>query len=120
MKRILLVRLVILGLSLLAAGCQSVTQDTSLKGSPPAMVPEGVDINSKPSEAPAEPPVSPSHAFTSLTFAKDYDAGTKDANSQLMGGTETMLFLQHQGMLFASTGAVSLSTVRLSVGQARR
>ena len=111
MKRIMFVSLAIMGLSLLAAGCQPVAQDTSQKFSPPseatppATVPEGLDVNAKPSAAPAEPPVSPSPAFTGLTFSKDYDAGTKDARGKLMGGTETMRFLEHQGKLFAGMDA---------------
>jgi hypothetical protein len=111
MKRITFVSLAILNLSLLAAGCQAVAQDTSQKGSPtssatpPAGVPEGVDPNAKPSPAPAEPPVSPSRAFTNLTCSKDYDAGTMDANGQFMTGTETMRLLQHQGRLFAGLDA---------------
>jgi hypothetical protein len=68
-------------------------------------VPEGVDPNSKPSPAPVEVPVSLSRAFTNLTFSKDYDAGTKDANGQFMTGTETMRLLQHQGRLFAGLDA---------------
>jgi hypothetical protein len=64
-----------------------------------------LDVNAKPSPAPAEQPVSPSRAFTDLTFSKDYDAGTKDARGQLMAGTETMRLLPHQGKLFAGLDA---------------
>jgi hypothetical protein len=71
---------------------------------PPATVPAGVEVDAKPGPPPAAPPMSKSLAFTRLTFSRDYEAGTKDANGQLMGGTETMRFLHHKNMLFASTG----------------
>jgi hypothetical protein len=72
---------------------------------PPATIPDGVDVNAKPSAPPAEPPVSKSGAFTGLAFSRDCEPGTKDANGRLIGGTETMRFLCHRGKLFASTGA---------------
>jgi len=70
----------------------------------PATIPDGLEVNAKPAPAPTPPPVSNSRAFADLTFSKDYVPGTKDARGQILGGTETMRFLHHQGRLFASTG----------------
>ncbi|MCU0722477.1 MAG: EF-hand domain-containing protein, partial [Planctomycetes bacterium] len=75
-----------------------------LAPAPPATVPQGVDVNAKPSPPPAEPPVSKSTAFTGLAFSRDCEPGTKDADGRLVGGTETMRFLCHRGKLFAGTG----------------
>ena len=60
-------------------------------------------LDTPPSPAPAQPPVSASHAFTHLNFAPDCQPGTKDDRGQWIDGTETMCILQHQGKLFAST-----------------
>jgi hypothetical protein len=70
----------------------------------PATIPEGVDVNAKPSAPPAEPLVSKSRAFTDLVFSRDCEPGTKDLNGRRIGGTETMRFLCHKGKLFAGTG----------------
>ena len=70
----------------------------------PATVPQGADVNAKPAQPSTQPAISPSRLFADLTFSRDYDAGTKDARGQGMGGTETMRLLRHQGKLFASTG----------------
>lgn len=86
-------------LFILLAGC------TETFNSPQATVPQGLDVNAKPSPAPVDPRVSSSYAFTSLTFSKDYNAGGTDAHGQFMGGTETMRFLEHQGLLFAGIDA---------------
>jgi hypothetical protein len=76
----------------------------SLPSAPPATVPAGVDVNAKPGPPPAVVPISKSTAFTGLSFSRDCEPGTKDANGQFLGGTETMRFLCHKGRLFASTG----------------
>ena len=75
----------------------SATAPTS--ASPPA------DLNAQPAPPTAKPPVSTSRTFTTFTFSKDYNAGQKDANGQLMAGTETMRLLSHDGKLFAGLDA---------------
>jgi hypothetical protein len=47
---------------------------------------------------------SASTAFTGLQFTRDYEPGTRDAQGEWMGGTETLRLLAHDGKLFASLG----------------
>lgn len=57
----------------------------------------------KPSE-PNRPSAAPASSALDLKFTKDYFPGTRDANGQWSGGTETLEFCIHDGKLFASIG----------------
>ena len=52
----------------------------------------GPNVRAKPAPPPASVPISTRPAFTRMEFSRDYEAGTKDRNGLVMGGTETMRF----------------------------
>jgi hypothetical protein len=41
--------------------------------------------------------------ITEFTFSRDYEPGTRDANGQMLAGSELMRIVAHKGELFAST-----------------
>lgn len=64
----------------------------------------GVNATTFPATLGGEPskPVDESPHSWGVRFSEDYIAGTKDANGQPMGGTETMRLASHAGKLFAA------------------
>jgi hypothetical protein len=51
-----------------------------------------------------QPLRSAAPALLDLKFIKDYTPGTRDANGQFMGGTETVRLIGHGGRLYAGIG----------------
>jgi hypothetical protein len=76
---------------------------TRIGGQPAAPAPNA--HATKPTSS-TKPESSASHASAplSVAFERDYQAGTKDARGQFMGGTETMRLAAHGGKLFAALG----------------
>jgi len=73
-------------------------------GGQPATPPAPAAPTNKPSANTKSEASAHASAPLSVAFTRDYQAGTKDARGQFMGGTETMRLAAHDGKLFAALG----------------
>ena len=60
--------------------------------------------NTRPIDPKWGPDIEPKETALKFTFQPDYLPGTKDANGEVLGGTELLRLAAHDGKLFAAVG----------------
>ena len=63
-----------------------------------------IPLNTAPIDPKWGPDVTPRETTLKFTFVPDFLPGTKDANGEVLGGTELMRLTAHDGKLFAGVG----------------
>jgi hypothetical protein len=63
-----------------------------------------IPLNNAPIDPKWGPDIEPKETMLKFKFVPDYLPGTKDANGEVLGGTELMRLTTHDGKLFAGVG----------------
>jgi hypothetical protein len=74
------------------------------KTKPAPRLPRQIPPNNAPIDPKWGPDVEPKETSLNFTFVPDFKPGTKDANGEMLGGTELMRLTAYDGKLFAAVG----------------